>query len=131
MTELILHISGRADVLSSRSRALRKVGYRVVEAASELKALRLARDTRPNLIVVTKTRELSANFCIRLKTDPITADTPVVAICSPGAQKEWMRFADLCLPERITSGLFISVIRLLLRTRVAELGLAQAEANSK
>jgi response regulator RpfG family c-di-GMP phosphodiesterase len=120
MSQIILNANGLEGVLSARTRALRKVGFRVAEAASENETLRLSCDAKPNLILMGKMPRLSPEMCIRLKADPATARIPVIAVCSPGAEKVWARKADLCLPETITSSQLVSVIQLILQAKDAE-----------
>ena len=129
MAETILYASPRVDLLRARIRALRKAGYRVTDASSEHDILRLSVDAKPSLIVISRSPGLSLENWCRLKADPATEGIPVIAVGSPGAEKHWARGADLCLPESVTSGQLVSVIRLILRAREAERGLARLKTD--
>jgi response regulator RpfG family c-di-GMP phosphodiesterase len=129
MSQVILNANIVGGVLSARTRALRKVGFRVAEAVSGNETLRLSCDAKPNLIVMGRMPRVSPEMCIRLKADPATSRIPVIAICSPGAQKFWARKADLCLPETITSSQLVSVIQLTLQAKDAALALAGTETD--
>jgi hypothetical protein len=129
MAETILYASPRVDILRARIRALRKAGYRVADASSEYEILRLSVDAKPSLMVMSRSAGLSLETWGRLKADPATERIPVIAICSPGAEKHWARGADLCLPESVTSAQLVSVIRLILRAREAERGLARLKTD--
>jgi signal transduction histidine kinase len=120
MAEVILSAGGADDVLASRRRALRKAGYQIITAATEIEILRLARDEKPNLIVLGKIPGISPEICLRLKTGAGTADIPVLAICSASAGKRWARHADLQLPEAMPPAALISIIRILLRAKAVE-----------
>jgi signal transduction histidine kinase len=129
MAEMILYADSRFDISRARIRALRKTGYWVIETGAEFDVQRLAIDPKPHLMVISRTPGLSPESWSRLKADPATAGIPVIAICSPGTQRQWARSADLCLPDTVTSGQLVAVIRLILRVRDAEQELARIESD--
>ena len=115
MFKTVLNAGGAAEPLSTRSRALRRGGYQVTEAASEAETVRLSMELRPSVLVMSWMPGLNPETCASLKADPVTAGIPLVAICSARAQKHWARQADLWLPETASSSLIVSVVRFLLR----------------
>jgi len=127
MAEVILNSGGVPEILSARSRALRRAGYRVAEAVSEADTVRLALETKPNLIVLGLTSGVDPEICAQLKGDRAGAEIPLIAICSATMGKRRVRHADLCLPATVTTSLLVSLARLLLRVSIAERRLVLAD----
>jgi len=123
MDLVILTVGGRASGPSVRARALRRVGYRVTEAASREDALHLALEIKPDLIVLSgfagTTNQVT---CHQFRADPATAKIPIISISSSRARRRGSHdlYADICLPPTVTPRVLVSAIRLLLRVKAAE-----------
>ena len=123
MDLVILTVGGRATGPSVRARALRRVGYRVTEAASREDALHLALEIKPDLIVLSGSAGTTNPVtCHQFRADPATAKIPIISISSSRARRRGSHdlYADICLPPTVTPRVLVSAIRLLLRVKAAE-----------
>ncbi len=131
----IVNASGCPVTRGDRSGHLRDAGFRVHEAPSAGEALRLARDTRPDLVLIdAQIPDLEVTeLCRRIKADPATAGTPVLCL-SPASTPEADRRralqagADTYLIEPVPPDELIATVSALLRLRRAERALQAAEA---
>ena len=123
MDLVILTVGGRSTGPSVRARALRRVGYRVTEAASREDALHLALEIKPDLIVLSGSAGTTNPVtCHQFRADPATAKIPIISISSSRARRRGSHdlYADICLPPTVTPRVLVSAIRLLLRVKAAE-----------
>lgn len=123
MDLVILTVGGRATGPSVRARALRRVGYRVTEAANREDALHLALEIKPDLIVLSGSAGTTNPVtCHQFRADPATAKIPIISISSSRARRRGSHdlYADICLPPTVTPRVLVSAIRLLLRVKAAE-----------
>lgn len=118
MCEIILIASGSYAKRPIASRVLRKVGYKVIDAATEAGALRCAIGNEPHLIVLAGLGEGGPDVCRSIKDNPAAGGIPIVVMCSPRDRKYWSRECgvDLLLPESVAPRTLVSVIQLLLRS---------------
>ncbi len=131
----LVNASGCPVTRGDRSRHLRDAGFRVHEAPSAGEALRLARDTRPDLVLIdAQIADLEVTeLCRRIKADPATAGMPVLCL-SPASTPEADRRralqagADTYLIEPVPPDELIATVSALLRLRRAERALQAAEA---
>jgi len=118
-----------------RSAPLREAGFRVHEAPSAGEALRLARDTQPDLVLVdAELPDLGGvEVCRRIKADPATEGTLVLGITrasAPGADRRRLlqAGADTYLVEPVAPDELVANVKALLRLRQAELALRARDA---
>lgn len=80
--QMILIADGLAAVRYFLRRFLERTGYWVLEAADGEEALRYAREHRPDLILMDLSLPVLEGWTAseRLKADPATADTPIIAL---------------------------------------------------
>lgn len=78
----ILIVDDSPDVRTLTRRLLTSVGYHVVEAADGYEAIRLARQHRPNLILMDLGLPGMDGWEVtrRLRTEPALEDIPIIAI---------------------------------------------------
>jgi len=78
----VLIVDDDADVLRAHSRLLKGAGYRVIEASTGGEGLRLARENRPNLILldVVLPDVDGVEVCRRLRADPALRGTFIVLL---------------------------------------------------
>ena len=87
-TQTILAVDDDADARGTIGRALKREGHIVVEATDAQSALRLAREYRPDLIVLDIGLPDMSGFdlCGRLRTLPFITDVPILFLsCYQGA----------------------------------------------
>ena len=89
---------------------LRRYGYRVVEAANDAEALKLAENARPDLILTEEEVPTLSALTARLSAHPTLPDVPVV-IVNPDAEEGARDGRIIILPD------FDSIGRLLARER--------------
>ena len=76
----ILLVDDNSDLRTLLVLDLKESGYRVFEAATGLEALKQARDTRPDLILMDLSMPVvnGDEALVWLKTDPLTRQIPVI-----------------------------------------------------
>ena len=108
------------------SRLLRKRGLRVTEARDGLETLNLTRATRPDLILMDISMpHLDGLTCCRvLKSDPETADIPIIAITGhpPHEMYDAARAAGCigCLPKPVPATHLLMIIAALFNATLRE-----------
>ncbi|MDB4946079.1 MAG: histidine kinase [Labilithrix sp.] len=118
------------DVESARyllSRIVRSAGWRVAEAAEGLEAMRLARELKPDLVVldVKLPDILGYEVCRRMKSDPETAGIPIIQtsatfVTGEGKARGLDAGADAYLTQPLEAIELIAMVRSLLRLRRTE-----------
>ncbi len=124
---MILNVDDHEPARYARSRLLTKAGYTVREAATGNEALELSLALRPKLVILdVNLPDVSGlEVCRRIKTNPLTATTPVLhlsasAITSADRIGGLDNGADTYLIEPVDSDVLLATIRALLRMRKAE-----------
>jgi two-component system sensor histidine kinase/response regulator len=124
---VILNVDDHEPGRYARSRLLSKAGYTVREAATGNEALELSIALRPALVVLdVNLPDVSGlEVCRRIKTDPLTASTPVLhlsasAITPADRVGGLDSGADAYLVEPVDSDVLLATVRALLRMRKAE-----------
>lgn len=124
---MILNVDDHEAARYARSRLLTKAGYTVQEAATGTQALELSTSLRPALVILdVNLPDVSGlEVCRRIKTDPLTASTPVLhlsasAISSADCVVGLDSGADSYLIEPVDADVLLATVRALLRMRKAE-----------
>ena len=102
---------------------MRRTGFTVAEADTGLETLRLALETKPDLILVNGPFGSDAPDVLgQLKANPATQNIPLILICAPRVARHASseHLADSWLSEAGASKTLLPVIQLLLRARSAE-----------
>jgi response regulator RpfG family c-di-GMP phosphodiesterase len=117
---VILNVNGARNVRASRTRALRKAGYRVIESADCREVHQLGLQTKPDVIVINGlSSPEDLRLCAQLKANPTTRETPLIALCSLHT-KSHAHFATSCFPEPVTPKALLSIIGLVQRLQAVE-----------
>jgi PAS domain S-box-containing protein len=131
----ILNVDDNEAGLYAKSRALRHAGFEVSEAATGTDALRLARELKPEIMLLdVRLPDISGiEVCRRIKTDPDTASILVVqtsATFTEGSDRirGLEGGADAYLTEPIEAAELIANIRAIMRLRKAEQQVREREA---
>ncbi|HEY8461110.1 MAG TPA: response regulator, partial [Blastocatellia bacterium] len=131
----VLNVDDYEPNLYAKSRALRRAGLDVYEATTGEAALRLARELKPELMLLdVRLPDLSGfEVCRRLKSDPSTA--PILVIQTSATFTEGCDRvrgleggADAYLTEPIDTEELIANVRAMLRLRRAEQQVKEREA---
>ena len=79
---MILNVDDDAANLYTKSRILKRAGYTVIEASTGTDALRLVRETGPELVLLdVKLPDINGlNVCRKIKDDPLTSHTMILQI---------------------------------------------------
>jgi signal transduction histidine kinase len=124
---IILNVDDHEPGRYARSRLLTNAGYTVREAATGTEALKLSISLRPTLVILdVNLPDVSGlEVCRRIKTDPLTASTPVLHLSAssitPADRVGGLdNGADTYLIEPVDSDVLLATIRALLRMRKAE-----------
>lgn len=130
---MILNVDDNEPARYARNRLLTKAGYNVQDAATGTQALELSIALRPVLVILdVNLPDLSGlEVCRRIKTDPVTASTPVLhlsasAITPADRVGGLDSGADSYLIEPVDSDVLLATVRALLRMRKAEEELQKA-----
>jgi PAS domain S-box-containing protein len=131
----ILNVDDFAAGLYAKSRALRLAGFEVLEATTGKEALRLARELKPEIVLLdVRLPDLNGiDVCRQIKTDPATASIVVVqtsATFTEGSDRVrgLEGGADAYLTEPIEAEELIANIRAIMRLRKAEQQVREREA---
>ena len=124
---MILNVDDHEAARYARSRLLTNAGYTVQEAATGSEALELSVSLRPRLVILdVNLPDVSGlEVCRRIKTNPLTASTPVLHLSasaiSPAEHVGGLdNGADTYLIEPVDADVLLASIRALLRMRRAE-----------
>jgi PAS domain S-box-containing protein len=130
----ILNVDDNEPALYAKSRILRRAGFEVTEAHDGETALRLVRESEPQLVLLdVRLPDISGlEVCRRIKGDPATRRIPVLHISATHVtetdqQSGVQSGADIYLVEPIAPEELITVVRTLLRLRQTEAGLFASE----
>jgi signal transduction histidine kinase len=129
----VLNVDDNSANLYVKSRALRAAGFEVLEASTGEKALSLAADRHPDLVLLDiRLPDISGiEVCRRLRADSTTQRIPIVHISATHitAADEASSLdagADIYLAEPVGPKELSAAVRTLLRLRSSEQGLAGA-----
>ena len=120
---LVLIVDDSPDARALFGEYLEHLGFRVDTAANGLQAIQSVHREWPAIIIMDLAMpELDGWQAIqRLKTDPLTADIPIVALSAhafgEGADRAREAGADLCLPKPCLPSQLARVIRAMLVRR--------------
>ncbi len=124
---IILNVDDNESGRYARSRLLAKAGYTVQDAGTGTEALKLLFSVRPTLAILdVNLPDISGlEVCRRIKTDPLTARTPVLQLSAsaitPADRVGGLdNGADTYLTEPVDSDVLLATVRALLRMRDAE-----------
>lgn len=92
----ILIADDRAEDRKLLKLVLQRMGHRVIEASDGDEALRLARETRPDLVLSDILMPVMDGFtlCRRLQEDPGLRDVPFVFVTATYAEQRYRQFAS-------------------------------------
>jgi PAS domain S-box-containing protein len=131
---LILNVDDNPATRYTRTRVLQQAGFRVLEAGTASDALRMVRESSPQLVLMdVRLPDMSGiDACRRIKLDPLTMRTPVVQISATFVTESDQAAgleggAEVYLTEPVEPVELITVVRTLLRLRSAERGLLVSE----
>src|SRR5215203_15497 len=131
----ILVVDDSAPARYALTRALRKHGFEVVEAATGEEALLLSLKSAPDLVLLDVNLPDIHGFDVarRLKAAERTRHTPILQLSASSISPEdrvngLAAGADVYLVEPVDLGELIATIRALLRLRTAEAGLQRTSA---
>ena len=106
----------------AKSRILKRAGYQIVEAASGMDALRLVKESKPELVLLdVKLPDINGlDVCRRIKEDPLTSHIMVLQISAlhvttPDRVLGLECGADTYLTEPVESTELLATVRALLR----------------
>jgi signal transduction histidine kinase/DNA-binding response OmpR family regulator len=130
----VLNVDDNAANRYVKSRVLRQAGFQVLEAATGESALRLAVDSRPDLVLLDiNLPDISGlDVARRLRQDPQTRGIPIIHISATfvtprdeATSRE--SGADFYLPEPVGPDELKAAVRTLVRLRAMEQGFAISE----
>jgi signal transduction histidine kinase len=127
MPALILNVDDYDTNRYVRTRLLQREGFRVIEAANGLDAVRLAESERPDLVILDVQLPDIDGFevCRRLRANPVTASLLVLHVSATATDSPAMvagldNGADGYLTDTVDAQVVIATVRALLRLRAAE-----------
>jgi signal transduction histidine kinase len=128
----ILNVDDTEAMRYQKTRVLRAAGYEVIEADTGAGALQLARELKPDLILMdVKLPDMSGiEVCRQIKADPATRLTPVIQISATfitekDQQKGLQGGADIYLTEPLEAKVLETVVSTLLQLHRTEAGLRE------
>jgi signal transduction histidine kinase len=128
----ILNVDDTEAMRYQKTRVLRAAGYQVVEAGTGARALQLAGETLPDLILLNvKLPDMSGiEVCRQIKTDPATRMIPVIQVSATfntvkDQQEGLLGGADIYLTESLESKVLETVVSTLLQLHRTEAGLRE------
>jgi CheY-like chemotaxis protein len=104
MTVTVLIIDDEIHIRRLIAQMLELIGYQVLEAASGREALRLIEETRPDVITCDIFMPGMTGFDVleALKSEPATADIPVIMLTALGQEKDTNRAMELGAADYVT-----------------------------
>lgn len=104
MTATVLIIDDEIHIRRLIAQMLDLAGYRVLEAASGSEALRLIEETRPDVITCDIFMPGMTGFDVleALKSQPATAEIPVIMLTALGQEKDTTRAMELGAADYVT-----------------------------
>ncbi len=104
MVATILIVDDEIHIRRLTARVLELAGYRVLEASSGPEALRLTQETRPDVITCDISMPGMSGFDVLeiLKSQPVTAEIPVIMLTAIGQEKDAARATELGAADYIT-----------------------------
>lgn len=131
---LILNVDDTEANRYATTRILRKAGYEVVEARTGEEALRLAAESRPEMVLldIHLPDMLGYEVARRLRADPGQATTPILQISASFTRSDDKvegldSGADAYLAQPVEPAELIATVRALIRARRAEASLRASE----
>ena len=127
MTATVLIIDDEIHIRRLIAQMLELAGYRVLQAANGPEALRLIEETKPDVITCDVFMPGMTGFEVleAIKSQPDTADTPVIMLTAIGQEKDTARAIALGADDYITkpfgsTNLIETIERQLARRRGAD-----------
>jgi signal transduction histidine kinase len=124
---VIVNVDDSPQLRYAKTRILQRAGYEVVEAATGAEALKIVRETMPQLVLcdVALPDMSGLDVCRRIKRDPATCSIPVIQISATfvaeGDEKEGLKGgADIYLTEPLEPKELETVVGVLLKLRRTE-----------
>ncbi len=104
MTVTVLIIDDEIHIRRLIAQMLELIGYQVLEAASGPEALRLIEETRPDVITCDIFMPGMTGFDVleALKSEPATAEIPVIMLTALGQEKDTNRAMELGAADYVT-----------------------------
>jgi CheY-like chemotaxis protein len=104
MVTTVLIIDDEIHIRRLTARVLEMAGYHVIEAASGPEALRSIQETRPDIITCDISMPGMDGFQVleTLKSQPATAEIPVIMLTAIGQEKDAVRATELGAADYIT-----------------------------
>jgi CheY-like chemotaxis protein len=93
--------------------ALEKAGFNIIEASDGLEAMRMARENQPDLIILDVHMPGLDGFGVirELRSDPLFASTPVVALTASAMQGDRDRAISAGFTGYITKPIHLAALR--------------------
>jgi signal transduction histidine kinase len=128
----ILNVDDTEAMRYQKTRVLRAAGYEVTEAGTGARALQLARELLPDLILMdVKLPDMNGiDVCRQIKTDPATQMIPVIQVSATfitekDQQAGLLGGADIYLTEPLEAKVLETVVSTLLQLHRTEAGLRE------
>ncbi|MGD9765731.1 MAG: response regulator [Candidatus Binatia bacterium] len=135
---VILIVDDNESARYTKSHALRRGGFSVIEAATGSDALRVIREQHPRLVVLdVHLPDIDGwEICRRVKGNPATDSVLVLQVSATYVREADTVHAldggaDACLTEPVEDAVLIATVRALLRARRAEDALREALATAE
>ena len=104
MAAKVLIVDDEIHIRRLTAQMLEFAGFEVMEAASGSQALKLIEETRPDVVTcdIFMPGMSGLEFLEAIKTDPATADIPVIMITAIGQEKHATRATELGAADYLT-----------------------------